>query len=348
MGFERDVHHRLGEGHGFEHHRTVGIAQGVAGGRGLQAHETDDIPGLDHRHILALIGMDANQSCHALTLVLNGIERGVTRLEAARIDPHEGQLPHERVRHDLEGEARKGFVCRRGTLHHHPGAVGLLGVESLDGRQFAGGRKIVHDGVEQRLYAFVAEGGSAQHGHHFVAHRGLVQKRTNFVGSERAPVEVPFHHGIIGIRDRIEHCLAGHCRGFAHVLGDVANGVFRTVDALVVDHGLHFDQVNNTAETGFLADRKLHRHRTRTQPAPDLTDHAIEIRAGAIHLVDERHARNLVFRGLAPHRFGLGLHPAHGTEHHDPAVQNPKAPFDFHREVHVSWGVDDVDLATFP
>ena len=63
----------------------------------------------------------------------------------------------------------------------------------------------------------------------------------------------------------------------------------------------------------------------------------------AVHLVDERDARNPVAIGLAPDRLGLRLDAAHGTEHRDRAVEHAQGALDLGREVDVSGGVDDVD-----
>ena len=41
----------------------------------------------------------------------------------------------------------------------------------------------------------------------------------------------------------------------------------------------------------------------------------IEVRAHAVHLVDETNARNAILVGLAPHRFRLRLHAGDGVEH---------------------------------
>ena len=58
------------------------------------------------------------------------------------------------------------------------------------------------------------------------------------------------------------------------------------------------------------------------QPIDDHVHAALEIRAGAIHLVDEAHARHAVLVGLTPDRLRLRLDTRHAVEHHYAAVQH--------------------------
>ena len=71
--------------------------------------------------------------------------------------------------------------------------------------------------------------------------------------------------------------------------------------------------------------------------------HAVEVRAGDVHLVDIRHTGNPVGFSLLPHGLGLGLNAALGAEHGYSAVQYAQGALHFHSEVHVTGGVDDVD-----
>ena len=51
---------------------------------------------------------------------------------------------------------------------------------------------------------------------------------------------------------------------------------------------------------------------------------------------------------MAPHRFGLRLNTGHGVKDGDGAVEHAERTLYFNREVHVSGGVDDVDLVAVP
>ena len=54
----------------------------------------------------------------------------------------------------------------------------------------------------------------------------------------------------------------------------------------------------------------------------DLLNNAEEVRAGTVHLVDERDARNVVLVGLAPYSLGLRLNSADRAVNHYGAVEN--------------------------
>ena len=75
---------------------------------------------------------------------------------------------------------------------------------------------------------------------------------------------------------------------------------------------------------------------------------ALEVRSGAVHLVDEADARDRVAVGLPPDRLGLGLDAGDGIEDDDTAIEDAKTSFDFRREVNVARRVDDVDLVAVP
>ena len=79
-----------------------------------------------------------------------------------------------------------------------------------------------------------------------------------------------------------------------------------------------------------------------------VSDGAVEIRAHAIHFIDEANARNAVFIGLPPHCFRLRLNARHGVEYRHGSVQHAQTALDFGREIHVTRRVDDVDGAILP
>ena len=96
------------------------------------------------------------------------------------------------------------------------------------------------------------------------------------------------------------------------------------------------------------ADRPGDDHRAGAQAVDHHVDAALEVRAGAVHLVDEADARHVIFVGLAPHGFGLRLDAGDGIEHGHRAVQHAHGTLDLDGEVHMAGRVDDVDAVIFP
>jgi len=79
-----------------------------------------------------------------------------------------------------------------------------------------------------------------------------------------------------------------------------------------------------------------------------LFDDIEEIGAGPVHLINEGDARYAVAVGLVPNRFALGFDAADGAEDGDDAVEHTQRAFDFHGEIDVPGGVDDVDCGFLP
>jgi hypothetical protein len=68
----------------------------------------------------------------------------------------------------------------------------------------------------------------------------------------------------------------------------------------------------------------------------DHVEAAVEVRAAAVHLVDERDARDAVLVGLAPDGLGLRLDAADGAEHARRPVQDAQRALDLGGEVYVT------------
>src|SRR5712664_2900925 len=112
------------------------------------------------------------------------------------------------------------------------------------------------------------------------------------------------------------------------------------------DHFL-LEEIDDADEIVFAAKRELQRHRTRSEALLDGADYVIEIRAHAVHFVHKADARHAVFIGLAPHGFGLRLHPGNGIEYAHRAVEHAQRAFHFHGKVHVAGGINNVDAVFF-
>jgi len=57
-----------------------------------------------------LLACNLQETADPFLLLPDGIVDEVSRAEHAGIDADEGEVPHEGVVHDLEGEGREGFV----------------------------------------------------------------------------------------------------------------------------------------------------------------------------------------------------------------------------------------------
>ena len=108
----------------------------------------------------------------------------------------------------------------------------------------------------------------------------------------------------------------------------------------------HLDQVHHALEVLFRTDRDLHHERFRTQFVLELFHHAVRISTRSVHLIDERNSRNLVSLHLPVNGDGLTLHSADAAKNKHCPVQNSEASLHLNCEVHVAWGVDQVDIVS--
>ena len=160
LGLDGDLDDRRREVHGLQDHRVLVVAQRLTGGGLLQAHDGDDVAGAHRLDLLTLVRVHAVDLADALLLALDGVQHRGAGLQAAGVDPDEGELAQVRVAHDLERQRGQRLVVGRLALDD---LLGVLDVVALDGLDVERGRQVAHDRVEQGLDALVLERGAAEH-----------------------------------------------------------------------------------------------------------------------------------------------------------------------------------------
>ena len=149
----------------------------------------------------------------------------------------------------------------------------------------------------------------------------------------------------------VSSSLSRHSSAGLGVVGrDLDDVVRRRPCRLVVvpEQALHPTRSTTPREVGLDAPRELEHERGRVEAADDHVDAAVEVGAGAVQLVDEADARDVVLVGLAPHRLGLRLDAGDAVEDRDRAVEDAQRALDLDGEVDVARGVDDVDRVVVP
>ena len=163
-----------------------------------------------------------------------------------------------------------------------------------------------------------------------------------------SPAEVLLEQLVVGLADLLDQLLAVLLRLGLQVGRNLLDLVVGAHGLVLVDERLHPDQVDDAAELVFRADGQLNRDRVALELGLDLRQRPVEVRADAVHLVDEADARHAVLVRLAPHGLGLRLDAGHRVEHRDRAVEDAQRPLHFDREVDVARRVDDVDAVFLP
>ncbi|MEY4242691.1 MAG: hypothetical protein RLZZ245_276 [Verrucomicrobiota bacterium] len=133
-----------------------------------------------------------------------------------------------------------------------------------------------------------------------------------------------------------------------HVGGDFLDFEIFGLAGFVPDVCLHGEEVDDADEFTFRADRQDHDEWVGTEDFFHLGDDAVEVGTDAVEFIDVNDARNAGIVGVAPVGFGLGFDTAGAAEHTDTAVEDFEGAVNFDGEVHVAWGVDDVELVALP
>ena len=161
-------------------------------------------------------------------------------------------------------------------------------------------------------------------------------------------VEIGFHGGVVHFD--------GHFDQFFAVVVGFVEQISRDVDVIEFcaevlaqpDDAFHLHNIDHALEFSFDTDGKVHDHGTSTEAVDNHVDATVEIRAHAIHLVDETDARNIVFVGLTPDGFRLGLDAGDGIKNTASTIEHAQAAFDFDGEVDVSRRIDNVNAVIVP
>ena len=104
---------------------------------------------------------------------------------------------------------------------------------------------------------------------------------------------------VVVLRDLLEQVLAGG-RGPLGQLGRDLDDLLLLAELVPVDDRPVLDQVDDPAEAGLGADRKLDRDRVRAETIDHRLHAALEVGADPVHLVDVGDPRHPVLVRLAP------------------------------------------------
>ena len=160
LGLNGHFDNRIREDHTFQDDLMILVAQGVACRGILQTHSTGDLTGIDRFDLFAVIGVHQHDTADALPLLLRGIHHIVPGVQRSAVYAEERQFSDKRINHDLECQCGERFVIRGMAFHL---LFRIVGINAVDRRDIQRAWHIVDHRVQQRLHAFVAVAGAAQH-----------------------------------------------------------------------------------------------------------------------------------------------------------------------------------------
>ena len=327
---------------GFEQQPGAGRGHGIAGARRAQADDRHDVPGHGGVHLLAAVGVQPVQAGNPFVGPAGDVAAGIAFPQRPGVDPDEGQLAAA-VHHDLEdqpGEGQSGIAGDGGV-----GAV--FGVVPRDGRQIGRRGQVGDHRVEKRLHAGVFERRAAEHRGHAAGQRGAPDGGTD-VRFRVLAAEIEIEKGVVVFGKAFQHLLAPR-RGKLRLRGiERRTGPRPALIGLVEIKPFLGHEIDDAPEILGGAHGDGDGQGIRAEPRPHGLEHGGEIRADAIHLVDEGQLGHAEVFRLPPDGFGLRLHAAHGAEDAYRAVEHPERAFHLDGEVHMPGRVDDVDGGPVP
>ena len=300
LRLDGDVDDRLGELHGLEDDRMISVAQRVAGRRVLQAHDGDDVARGAAVDIDALVRVHLQQTADALLLALRGVGHVGAGIELARVHAEVGELAHERIRHDLEGQSGERRLHVGGTLVF----LARVRVRALDGRHVDRGRHVVDHGIEELLHALVLVGRAHEHGVDLAGDGALADGGLQLVNRHLFLHEDLLHESVVAVGGGFHQLLVAQLGLFGELGRDSVHGLgvgHALVVGLEVPRG-HGDQVDDAPEVVLGAHGHLRGDSRRAQAILHGLDRMEEVGAHAVVLVDVGDAGHAVAACLAPHR----------------------------------------------
>ncbi|CAB4538805.1 unannotated protein [freshwater metagenome] len=156
-------------------------------------------------------------------------------------------------------------------------------------------------------------------------------------------VQVLLHDCVGGFSEDIHERIAVLISEFLQVLGDVYNFPASAKFFAVPDPSLHGDEVDDSAIVALGTDGELNHRNVCLQAILDGSQGSVKICTGAVHLVDEAHARNFVIISLTPHGLCLRLNSGYAVEHCNCAIKHTERTLHLYGEVNVAGSVDDLD-----
>src|SRR4051812_27718790 len=348
LGLDGDLDHGLREVDRLELHGAAGIGQRVAGDDLLDPDRGGDVTGVDGVDLLAVVGVHDEQAPDALLASRRDVEDLRAGLKRPRVHAEVRELADERVGHDLEPERGE----RLGVVGAQDDRVAVLAAllddDAVDRLDLQRRGQVVQDGVQQRLHALVLECRAAEDGRHLDREGRLADRRLQ--GGDRDLLllgEVELGDVVVEVGQRADEVLA-RLLGGVDVLGRDVDDLLLLAEVVLVDDGLHAEQVDDALEARLRADRQLDRDGVGAQARLHRLHGALEVRADAVHLVDERDPRHGVLVGLAPDGLRLRLDAGDGVEEGDRAVEHAQRALHLDGEVDVAGRVDDVDAVLAP
>ena len=196
-----------------------------------------------------------------------------------------------------------------------------LGVNSLYRRDIDRRRHIIDYSIKQLLYTLVLVGSTAAYRNHMVCDGGLAYAVLDLVYGQLFAAEIFFQELIVLLGNRLEQFYMILVANVLHVLGNILN-VDIGSEIVIINVSLHLNKVNKSLVRVLAAYRKLNGNGITFKTLMHHGQNPIKIGTHYVHLINIDHSGDMIFIGLTPYCFGLGLNAALCTKNGNRAVKN--------------------------
>src|SRR5690606_25034055 len=304
IGLDRHRDNRLRERGWLEADVIVFVAKRIAGDDILDSDKSANVTGIGDIDLFTIHGAHQHEAGNTLTATGPGVVKGHALVNLTGINAIKHQFAHKRVGPELEGKARELAVIIGRSMH-----LVAFAVLPHHGGQINGRRQVVADAIEQTLDAFFLEGRSGNDAGELHRDGCLADGKHQLGNGDLLATEIFLGEHVIEIGSRLDELLAP-LLGLSRIIGGDLRGRRDEAQILFVgaeNVGDVLNEIDETCEVLLFADRNKQRMGISPELLAHFPDSAKEVGSGAIHLVDERNARNVVFIGLPPDGLRLGL-----------------------------------------
>ena len=162
LGLDSQFDNGLGEFHGLQNNRMLVITNSITGCGQFKPDCRSNITGVNLIQFCSLVCVHLQDTTDSFSLIFGRVKNVSTRSQSTGIYTEECQLPYIWVCHDFESQSAEWFAVACMAF-----CFFTIFQCSFNCRNICWGWAVVHNSIQQHLYTFVFEGGTAEYWNHF-------------------------------------------------------------------------------------------------------------------------------------------------------------------------------------
>ena len=241
--------------------------------------------------------MHLKDTSNTLFFILCSIQYIRTRVHCTRVNSEVSKLTYEWVCHDLKYESRERLFIRRVSYYF----VSVF-INTLDCRDVCWSRHKLDDCIKEFLNTFVSVCSTAAYRNSCTLTCSFSQNCFHCIDRRFFTLKVFHHKVIVQLTDFLYEFCVIKLSFILHLFRNICySDVFTLL--IIVDVGLHLEQIDDSFEFVFFSDWKLKTNSVLSKSCLDLIYSIVEISTKDVHLIDECHTWYIVCVCLTPYVF---------------------------------------------